>query len=128
MRVAGYREGPTLPADVKPWRTGWEWEWAWNPDERDQRRRAVRIDDGHAHEWERCLLLANAVRSEQHVIRCAICHAPRCGDSTEGDPCMERRHHRGLHIHLSGKFVPPGGMPDDFIDWNAAKPPTGEAS
>lgn len=33
---------------------------------------------------------------------------------------MERRHHSSLHIHLSGKFEPLGGLPDSFIDWGQA--------
>jgi hypothetical protein len=31
---------------------------------------------------------------------------------------MERRHHDGLHIYLSGGFAPLGGLPDQFIDWS----------
>ena len=110
--MAGYIEGPTLANDVDPWPLGWEWEWGWNADEPDKRRRAVRIDDGHPHEWERCLLLADGPRRyrDEHVVRCAVCHVPRCGHSGDEDPCMERRHHKGLHIYLSGRFEPLGGI------------------
>lgn len=108
----GCTEGPTLAANEKPWPLGWEWEWGWNKAESDCRKPAVRIDDGHAHQWEVCHLLADGQRRvrEESVVRCSTCHAPRCGDSSDPDPCMERRHHDGLHIHLSGMFRPLGDI------------------
>jgi hypothetical protein len=100
----GYTDGPTLTHDEAPWPVGWEQD--------------PRIDDGHAHQWERCTLLAGPQRhADDIVIRCAICHVPRCGHSTDDDPCMERRHHTGLHIHLFGSWAPLGGLPESFIDW-----------
>lgn len=120
--MSGYREGPTLAHNEPPWPIGWEWEWGWNPDEPDKSKPAGRIDDGHPHEWERCLLLAGPRRHmQEHVVRCAACHAPRCGDSVDADPCMERRHHTSLHIRLFGAFVPLGGLPDQFIDWESSR-------
>lgn len=41
------------------------------------------------HVWERARLGTSEI-----VIRCRRCQAPRCGDSTDTDPCMLRRHHR----------------------------------
>ena len=110
--MSGFTEGPTLRHDEDPWPLGWEWQWGWDQTEPDKRRPAVRIDDGHAHEWERCRLLADGQRRlrEEFVVRCASCHVPRCGHSNDDDPCMERRHHDSLHIYLSGRFEPLGGL------------------
>ena len=98
--MSGYTEGPTL----QPWQSPWPLQWESNP----------AIDDGHAHRWERVHLLADGQhrRFEEDVVRCAAiyCHAPRCGESTDEDPCMERRHHRDLHIHLSGGWRPLGDL------------------
>ena len=111
----GYMVGPTLEPGELPWPIGWEWEWGWNPDEPDKRRRAVRIDDGHAHDWELVTIPPHPVTPmmpmmpTERVVRCATCHVPRCGHSTDRDPCMERRHHNGLHITLHGTFEPVGG-------------------
>lgn len=96
--VNGYRPGPMIPAGAKPWPILWEQD--------------PRIDDGHAHEWERCLLVGDGQRRwrTEWVVRCVTCHAPRCGHSDDPDPCMERRHHDSLHIYLSGRFEPLGGL------------------
>ena len=93
--MSGYTEGPTLAHDEKPWPIMWE----------------QNVDESCAHEWERCLLLAGPGRAhEARVIRCALCHVPRCGHSEDSDPCMERRHHDSLHIYLSGRFESLGGL------------------
>lgn len=108
----GYWPGPTLAPGEQPWPIGWEWEWGWNPDEPDKRRRAVRIDDGHGHQWELVTLPphpATPAGPVERVVRCRECHVPRCGHSDERDPCMERRHHRTVHIRLLGEFEPVGG-------------------
>jgi len=103
--MSGYTEGPTLAHDEKPWPIMWEQE----------------VDETCAHEWERCLLLDGRQRcAMENVVRCRLCHVPRCGHSEDEDPCIERRHHDGMHIHLSGKFEPLGGLPDHFIDWGDA--------
>lgn len=91
----GYRIGPVLAPDEAPWPIGWESD--------------PRIDDGHAHDWERVTVHLRHEARNPFVIRCATCHAPRCGHSLDRDPCMERRHHDGLHITLLGRFEPVGG-------------------
>lgn len=95
-QVSGYACGPTL----YPWQAPWPQRWESDP--------AI---ESCAHRWERVHLLADGKyrRFEEHVVRCADCHAPRCGYTQDEDPCMERRHHRGVHIHLSGRFEPLGG-------------------
>lgn len=98
--MPGYTIGPTIAATDRPWPIAWEQDPLGD------------IDDGHAHEWECCLLAADGrhrLRIEE-VVRCAICLVPRCGDSGDEDPCMERRHHRGLHHYLSGWYEPVGGL------------------
>jgi hypothetical protein len=96
MTGRGYRDGDQLRSGEQPWPTGWEQD--------------PRVDDGHAHDWERVLLPDSGVmcRRSEYVVRCAVCHAPRCSPSTSADPCMERRHHHDLHIHLSGGWRPIG--------------------
>lgn len=91
----GWVKGPTLTHSERPWPIMWE----------------QLIDDSCAHLWERCLLLHGPERARtEFVIRCAKCHVPRCGHSQDDDPCMERRHHSGVHIYLSGWFEPLGGV------------------
>lgn len=83
----GYRIGPTLPATEHPWPIGWESE----------------VDEDCLHEWELVLLAADGrhrVRVEE-VVRCELCHVPRCGHSTDPDPCSLRRHHVGAHMPFS---------------------------
>jgi hypothetical protein len=101
--MSGYTVGPTLPPEAAPWPTWWE----------------QTADDSCAHEWERCHLLADGKRRAfaEDVIRCRLCLVPRCGHSEDSDPCMERRHHTGLHIRLSGTWEPLGGLPDEFVDY-----------
>ena len=96
--MPGYRIGPTIPADESPWPIQWEQD--------------PRIDDGHAHDWENCLLAADGQHRTriEEVVRCAVCLVPRCGHSIDEDPCMERRHHTGLHFYLSGGYEPVGGL------------------
>lgn len=96
--MAGYTEGPTLHHDEQPWPVMWE-------------HGAVPELDVCAHEWERILLLADGPQryATEEAVRCARCHVPRCGHTTDPDPCMERRHHKTLHIYLSGAFEPLGG-------------------
>lgn len=99
MTDRGYTIGATLAPDEQPWPYSWEQD--------------PRIDDGHGHDWECVLLVGNGKqrRFTEEVVRCATCRVPRCGSSTDDDPCMERRHHRSLHIHLSGRYRTLGDLP-----------------
>lgn len=94
----GYRVGPTLAPDEPPWPLGWEQD--------------PRIDDGHEHEWETVLLAADGLHRTriEECVRCAACHCPRCGHSTETYPCLERRHHRACHRFASGRTEHLGGI------------------
>lgn len=78
------------------WPTGWEQD--------------PRIDDGHGHVWEMVIVEPHSGHREA-VTRCAVCSAPRCGNTFAPDPCLERRHHDSLHIYESGRFAPLGGLP-----------------
>lgn len=88
--MSGYAVGPALVPDQPPWDIQWESD--------------PRVDDGHLHEWESVLLQGDGRqrRSTEEVILCAVCHAPRCGDTRDDDPCMNRRHHRVNHCTLGG--------------------------
>jgi hypothetical protein len=91
----GYSIGPTLPTGEPPWPLMWE----------------QRDNDTCAHQWEVVTLPARDQWTEtERCVRCSLCHTPRCGHSEERDPCMERRHHQGLHMYLSGEFEPLGGI------------------
>lgn len=102
--MSGYAPGPILQPDQRPWPLDWESDPA---------------IDLCTHRWERVHLLADGCRRlfEDDVVRCALCHAPRCGETTCEDPCMDRRHHYGVHIFLSGAFAPLGGYlrPQDGV-------------
>jgi hypothetical protein len=89
----GYWLGDDLAPDESPWPLLWESK-PW-------------IDD-HGHTWERVVIHRRGTKPEP-VVRCINCHVPRCGDSNEKNPCMERRHHRTVHIRLDGRFDPVGG-------------------
>lgn len=89
----GYWVGPTLPLGEDPWPLRWE---------------SRPGNDECAHHWERVVVQRRFLGTEP-VVRCRECHVPRCGHSDERDPCMERRHHRTVHLHLSGTFEPVGG-------------------
>lgn len=93
--MSGYSVGPTLAAGERPFTVGWESD--------------PRTDDGHSHEWESVLLPASAGHRMQECIRCSSCGCPRCGQSSDEDPCMERRHHRESHRYLSGRTEKVGG-------------------
>lgn len=88
----GYVVGPILGPEERPFTLGWEH----NP----------QTDNGHDHIWELCLLTPGryAVRVEE-VVRCMVCHAPRCGYSTDDDPCMERRHHNCSPLNRPHRFL-----------------------
>lgn len=94
--MSGYRVGAVLAPGERPWDCQWEQD--------------ARIDDGHAHDWETVLLGASDHDRVEEVVRCASCHAPRCGSSHDDDPCMKRRHHSDCHRYLSGRSDHLGGM------------------
>lgn len=64
------------------------WDAAWVTD--------PRVDDGHMHLWESVLLGPPGHRVEE-VVRCSVCHCPRCGGVKDNPPCVLRRHHGGDH-------------------------------
>lgn len=83
-----------MTAPRQAWPNGWEQD--------------PRIDDGHAHDWHMVIVEPWPGRREA-VTCCRVCYAPRCGHTFDDDPCMERRHHDGLHIYESGRYEPVGG-------------------
>lgn len=76
-------------------RPGWEWH--------------PQTDDGHGHEWHVVKIEPWPGRIEDMTV-CRVCTAPRCGFTSDIDPCIERRHHRDMHIYASGRFEPLGGI------------------
>lgn len=60
----------------------------------DHRWEVVRVGDVVAHPYE---------PDELHVI-CRGCFVPRCGHSTETNPCMLPRHHAELHAYADGTY------------------------
>lgn len=67
------------------------------------------------HQWETVRVQTmppnpNVPDRIETVIRCEICHTPRC-DRLDQDrtQCVERRHHSTVHIYPSGRFDPIGG-------------------
>ena len=88
----GYWLGPTLPVGEPPWPLFWE----------------QRDNDACGHQWERVFVTTRR-HDPEPVVRCRECYVPRCGHSDDRDPCMERRHHGGVHITLHGSYEPVGG-------------------
>jgi hypothetical protein len=85
----GYEVGPTLGPEESPWSYLWEQD--------------PKVRECFHTRWETCLLAADGlhrVRVEE-VVRCVECHAPRCGHTTDEDPCIEVRHHDGPHVPAS---------------------------
>lgn len=73
-------QGPLLTEiGSRPFRNHWEQD--------------PQTDDGHAHQWEVVMLGPPGHRVEE-VIRCSVCHCPRCGHTNDPNPCMLRRHHQ----------------------------------
>lgn len=94
--MSGYSIGPTLAPGERPWPICWEQE--------------PGIDGTHTHSWECVLLGATEGQRVEEVVRCSACLVPRCGSSTDEDPCMERRHHTACHRYLSGRTEHMGGI------------------
>lgn len=86
--MSGYVVGPVLAEGESPFPLFWE--------------QAAKTNDGHVHVWENVLVRRRFLGFEE-CVRCIVCGCPRCGDSTDRDPCMERRHHRAPHRYLSGR-------------------------
>lgn len=97
----GYSVGPTLAAGEAPWPLGWESD-------------PAVVECGH--EWETVLLAADGLHRAlmEEVVRCSECHAPRCGHSTDDDPCDLERHHDGPHFPMSA-HPPPKPWHEDPI-------------
>ena len=92
--MSGYIVGPTLMPGERPWPDQWE---------TSETVAACPHDT-----WESVLLRPRYLRVEE-VVRCAACHAPRCGHTGDPDPCLLVRHHRAHHVKLSGALLPIGG-------------------
>lgn len=54
---------------------------------------------------------------DERMCICIGCFVPRCGYTTEEDPCMLPRHHHELHLHASG------AVEDDTVWPGIDKPP-----
>lgn len=91
MSASGYPAsvGPLLTEpQSRPFPIGWEQD--------------PRIDDGHRHEWEVVMLGPPGHPRVEEVVRCSVCHCPRCGFTYDPNPCMLRRHHRVDHEYANG--------------------------
>jgi hypothetical protein len=49
------------------------------------------IEDGYGHD------------PDERMVICRGCYVPRCGHTTDPDPCLLPRHHYTEHIYASGK-------------------------
>lgn len=45
---------------------------------------------------------ARLLNPDERMVICRRCCVPRCGHTTDPDPCMLPRHHRELHAYRSG--------------------------
>ena len=71
------------------------------------------------HSWVTLRLgdvLENPRDPDEHMVICKGCFVPRCGHSTEADPCILPRHHSELHITASGEI-------EDASTWPGNKKP-----
>ena len=57
------------------------------------------------HRWV-TVRVGDVVRScydpDEQMVFCARCYAPRCGHTSDPNPCMEPRHHRTFHRYANG--------------------------
>lgn len=101
----GCNQGPTLDVDEIPWPSDWE--------------SLVSVGRCQHDDWEFVLVRPDTTgRGNEIVVRCRECRAPRCGHSTDLNPCMLRRHHRSTdapvghrHYRLS-MMMPPVPLDD----------------
>jgi hypothetical protein len=80
----------------------WPWDWEQRPEK-----------DTCAHDWQVYVTPNGSGGMPEPVLRCKTCHTPCCSNVStflSGDPCIERRHHKGLHIYESGSFASLGGI------------------
>lgn len=73
------------------------------------------------HWWE--FRLGDVIESyrlrdpDERMVICRGCYVPRCGHTTEADPCILPRHHPELHLMVSGAI-------EDATTWpGSEKPP-----
>lgn len=48
---------------------------------------------------------------DERMVICRGCYVPRCGHTTEDDPCILPRHHPELHLMASGQVENPHEWP-----------------
>lgn len=80
--------------DTHFFRTAWPVGWESDP--------KVRIC--MHHEFEAVNVLRPGAVDEV-VVRCSSCSAPRCGHSTDPNPCMRIRHHHDMGSYPRDKHV-----------------------
>jgi hypothetical protein len=71
------------------------------------------------HSWVTLRLgdvLENPRDPDERMVICKGCYVPRCGHSTEADPCILPRHHDELHITASGAL-------EDQSTWPGSEKP-----
>lgn len=59
----------------------------------------------------------HAHNPDERMVICRGCFVPRCGYTTEENPCMLPRHHPELHLHADGT------VEDDSVWPGSDKPP-----
>lgn len=64
----------------------------------DHRWMTLRMGDVHPHPY----------RPDELIVVCQNCLVPRCGHTTEDNPCMLPRHHMTAHVHADGTETPCG--------------------
>ena len=58
--------------------------------------------------WVFCVgdVVEHCYNEDEMMVICQGCFVPRCGATTDADPCMLWRHHGEAHVLASGKRVP----------------------
>lgn len=82
-----YVIGPNLEPGDRPWPIMWEQDPAVLA--------CIHLAADGEPAWETVLVPTAGTVHFDEVVRCRSCHAPRCGEVREADPCMRRRHHDG---------------------------------